>query len=155
MSQNNLDATQFFESSNAMIQPWVEYWVKLHEQNVEWSQALMSGMPPNADPAAIRNHWSSAMTQSIEAFMRTPAFLESMRRNAEALTAAKVTSELAKREVAREMGVPHSHDISGLYERLESAHEGVLERLSAIEARLTTIEEKLNPLRQIKEGSHD
>ena len=90
------------------------------------------------------NSGTGAMTKSIEAYMRTPAFLESMRRNAEAMTATKVTSELAKREFARQSGMPHIEDISGLYDRLETAHEVLLGRLQSIEDRLEAIDKKLN-----------
>lgn len=144
MSENNGDSTHFGAATNATVQPWVEYWMKLYEQNTEWTQALMAGVPPDVDPTTVRKQWMGAMTKSIEAYMRTPAFLEGMRRNAEAMTATKVTSELAKREIARESGMPHIEDISGLYDRLETANEVLLGRLQSIEDRLAAIEKTLN-----------
>ena len=144
MSENNGNSGPLGDSTNAMVQPWVEYWMKLYEQNTEWTKALMAGVPPDVDPTTVRRQWTGAMTKSIEAYMRTPAFLESMRRNAEAMTATKVTSELAKREFARQSGIPHIEDISGLYDRLETAHEVLLGRLQSIEDRLEAIDKKLN-----------
>lgn len=132
------------DGSQQVIQPWLEYWTKLVEQNTQWSQALMAGVPPDVDPAAVRRQWLDAMSRSIEAFMRTPTFLESMKRHSDTTTAAKVTSELAQREVARESGLPHIEDISGLYDRLETANELVLQRLQTIEDRLEAIEHNLN-----------
>lgn len=143
MSDSNGDATRSVDATDAVVQPWVEYWMKLYEQNTQWTQALMAGVPPDVDPATVRKQWMGAMAKSIEAYMRTPAFLDCMRRNAEAMTATKTTSELVKREIARQSGIPHIEDISGLYDRLESAHEVLLKRLQSIEERLAAIENLL------------
>ena len=143
MSESNGESTLFGNANNAMVEPWVEYWMSLYEQNTEWTKSLMAGVPPDVDPTTVRKQWMGAMSKSIEAYLRTPAFLEYMRRNAEAMTATKITSELAKREIARQSGMPHIEDISGLYDRLETAHEVVLARLQSIENRLEAIEEKL------------
>ncbi len=131
------------DGTEAMVEPWMEYWMKLFEQNGDWMEALMAGKPPDVDPATIRKEWLGAMTKSVDGYLRTPAFLEAMRKNSETLTATKVTTELAKREVARQAGMPHIEDISGLYERLETAHEVVLDKLSAIERRLGAVEKSL------------
>jgi hypothetical protein len=144
MSENNGNSTPLDNATNALVEPWVEYWMSLYEQNTDWTKSLMAGVPPNVDPTTVRRQWMGAMSKSIEAYLRTPAFLDYMRRNSEAMTATKVTSELAKREIARQSGVPHIEDISGLYERLETAHEVLLGRLQSIEDRLTAIEQKLN-----------
>lgn len=145
MSQGNEAQTGTTSGMDAMIQPWMDYWMSCFEQNNQWTQSLLAGAPPNVDPAAIRAQWLAAMSKSIEGYLRSPTFLETMRRNAEAMTATKVTSDLAKLEVARQAGVPHIEDIRGLYDRLETAHEVVLERLQMIEKRLEAIESKLEP----------
>lgn len=135
MDQANLEAT---------LQPWMEYWMQLFEQNSQWQQSLMAGAPPNVDYTTLRSQWLGAMSKSVEAFMRSPTFLEGMRRNAETMTAAKVSGDLAKFEMARQAGVPHIEDIRGLYDRLESAHQLVMEKLEGIERRLSAMEQKLN-----------
>ena len=153
MSENSGQSTQ--ESTNGnqqVIQPWIDYWMKLVEQNTQWTQAMMAGTPQDVDPAAVRRHWLDAMSQSIDAYMRTPTFLESMKRNSAAMAATKVTSELAKLEMARQAGIPHIEDISGLYDRLETAHEVVLQRLQSIENRLEAIEQNLNGSSKKSEG---
>ena len=144
MNHDKTDTTQPAIATDAVVQPWVDYWMKQYEQSTQWTQALMAGTPPQADPKAIRSEWLGAMSKSIEAFMRTPTFLESMKQNSEALTATKITSELGKQELARQAGMPQIQDISGLYDRLETAHEVLLQRLQQIEDRLETIENKLD-----------
>ena len=142
MSESNGQTGQD-DGSQQVVQPWIDYWVKMVEQNSEWSQAMMAGTPENVDPSAVRRHWLDAMSQSIEGYMRTPTFLESMKRNSDAMAAAKTTSELAKLEAARQAGIPHIEDISGLYDRLETANELVLKRLESIESQLEAITKKL------------
>lgn len=144
MNDRKGDTTGMANGTDAIVQPWMEYWSKWMEQNNEWTKALMAGTPPNVDPVAIRQQWLATMSKSIDGYLRSPTFLESMRRNAEAMTAMKVTADLAKVEAARQAGIPHVEDIHGLYDRLETAHETLLQRLHAIEARLASIESKLD-----------
>ena len=144
MTVGNGQQTETQEANQEIVQPWIEYWRGLVEQNTQWTQALMAGAPQNVDPAMIRKQWLGAMSKSIEAYMRTPTFLEGMKRHSETMTATKVTSELAKLEIARQAGIPHIEDISGLYDRLETANEVVLQRLRTIDQRLEAIEKKLD-----------
>lgn len=131
-------------TTQAIVQPWMDYWKNVMEQNTQWTQALMAGAPPNVDASTLRGHWLEAMSKSLDAYLRSPSFLEGMRRNAEAMTATKISSNLAKVELARQAGVPHIEDIRGLYDRLETAHELVLDRLQSIEKRLDAIDKKLD-----------
>lgn len=138
------DKSTASDEADAVVKPWIDYWTKLFEQNSDWAKALMAGTPEKIDPTVIRKQWLDAMTKSIESYMRTPSFLEAMRQNSDAITATKVTSELAKLEAARQVGIPHIEDIHGLYVRLESANEALHERLKAIEERLAAIENSLD-----------
>ncbi len=144
MPDGNGQQTETLDANQKVIQPWIEYWLSLVEQNTQWTQALMAGAPQNVDPQVIRHQWLDAMSKSIEAYMRTPTFLEGMKHHSETVTATKVTSELAKLEMARQAGIPHIEDISGLYDRLETANEVVLQRLRTIDDRLEAIEAKLD-----------
>lgn len=143
MSDGSGQQKTAFDGTQTMIEPWMEYWMKMFEQNKEWTQTLMAGAPSDIDPLTLRKEWLGAMTKSIDAYMRTQTFLEAMRRNSDAMAASKVTTELAKREMARQAGMPHTEDISGLYDRLQTANEVVLQKLSAIEQRLDVIEKKI------------
>lgn len=132
-----LDATQ------QIVKPWLEFWTQMFDQRTDWMQMMAAGAPANVDLATMRKRWMEALTKSIDAYLRTPAFLESMRRNFDAVTALKGSSELAKREMTRQAGMPYVEDIAGLYERLQTGHDRVLERLEEINRRLAAIEERL------------
>ncbi|MCA9064953.1 MAG: hypothetical protein KDA96_17905 [Planctomycetaceae bacterium] len=130
--------------ADAVVQPWMEYWLKQQQQNTQWMESLMAGKPPDIDATDLRRKWLETMTRSIDAYMRTPTFLESMRRNSQAAAAAKVASDQAKQDFLRQSGIPHADDLSDLFHRMTSAQTVILEKLEAIEQRLETIESRLS-----------
>jgi hypothetical protein len=75
--------------------------------------------------------------------MRTPAFLESMRRSHQAIHEFKGNAEDLAQEVARETGIPRLPDLSGLFERIQIGQEAIQARLTAIERRLEALEGQL------------
>jgi hypothetical protein len=120
----------------------LDFWSKAVEQSVEQTQALLEGFRSAADPAALRRHWLDTLAKGLDTTMRSPAFLETMRRNLEMMTQLKCTSEDWARDVTRSTGIPRITDISGLFERLQIGQEAILARLAAIEQRLETLESK-------------
>ncbi|MFO0867460.1 MAG: hypothetical protein U0935_00810 [Pirellulales bacterium] len=142
MSNGNGQAAAH-EATQAVLRPWLDFWTQMFEQRSDWMQVLMAGSPAQVDVQTLRKRWLDALTRSIDAYVRTPAFLESMRKNFDAMTALKTSSELAKRELSRQAGMPYVEDIAGLYERLQTSHEVVLARLTALDERLAAIERRL------------
>lgn len=132
-----------FDTAQELVKPWLDFWTQMFEQRSDWMQMMAAGAPANVDLQTLRKRWMEALTKSIDAYLRTPAFLESMRRNMETVTALKGSAELAKRELTRQAGMPYVEDIAGLYERLQTGHDQVLGRLEEIDRRLGAIERKL------------
>jgi hypothetical protein len=126
--------------TNPFIQPWMDFWSTTIEQGQEQTSALLEAMQGAPDLETLRRRWLDSLSKNIDMFMRSPAFLEAMRRNFEAMTEMKSHSEEAAQKVARETGIPRLTDVSGLFERLRLAQEAVLDRLTAIEDRLEAIE---------------
>jgi hypothetical protein len=122
--------------------PLVEFWTKWVEQSAEQTQALLGCFKETADPAALRRLWLDSLAQSLDVSMRTPAFLEAVRRNYEMVTQMKGTAEDLARDFSRSTGIPRISDISGLFERLRIGQEMILARLGAIEERLEALESK-------------
>jgi len=143
MSTTNGSPAMAPDALRPMWQPWLDFWGQMFEQRSDWVEMMLAGTPANVDPAILRKRWLEALGKSLDAYLRSPPFLDGMKRNLEAMTTMKSTSESASREVARQIGLPHVEDISGLYERLETGQELLLARLGQIEHRLTTIEGKM------------
>jgi len=127
----------------AVMQPFVEFWMKCFEQVNEQTKMAMGNVSDNGDPQVWRRKWLDAATKSMDAFVRSPVFLEAMRQHMETVTQAKSQSDFAIKEFARNAGIPTTGDISGLFERLHSFEERLLGSLSEIEERLTVIEQLL------------
>jgi hypothetical protein len=116
------------------------FWVQWMEQSTRGTQALLEAMQSVGDPNALQKQWLDAMSESLDGFMRTPAFMEMMRRNLKVVTDLKVAQDQVVHGAARQLSIPLTQDISGLFERLYSTEQTILHRLAAIEDRLEAIE---------------
>ncbi len=124
------------------IQPLFDFWWKSSEQGAEWYQAWLGALGAAGKPEDLRRRWLDAVSKSLDQYMRSPVFLEAMRRNFEMLTHIKGTTEDWARDVTRTTGVPRIGDISGLFERMRIGHDAILARLSAIEEKLDALEQR-------------
>jgi hypothetical protein len=96
-----------------------------------------------ADAKAWQRRWYEAVSKSMEAYMRSPAFLKAVKQNTDAAIKMKLHSDDIATEIARNMNLPMASDISGLFERLHGTEAAILERLRGIEERLGGIEEQI------------
>src|SRR4029078_13633326 len=96
-----------------------------------------------ADIKSFQRRWFDTVSKSAEAYMRSPAFLQSMKQNTDAAIKLKRQANDLANEMARNANIPTTGDISGLFERLHSVEEVILSRLVRIDERLESIEEKI------------
>jgi hypothetical protein len=120
--------------------PLAEFWSQCLAQSGEQVQAVLDGMKEMMDPAALRRRWLEAVSQNLEQYMRTPAFLDGLRRNLEMTTQVKSLTEEWAAAFNRITGIPRMADVSALFERLKTGQEAILARLAAIERRLEALE---------------
>jgi hypothetical protein len=118
------------------------FWAQWLEQSNQGTQALMEAMQTSFDPQQIQRRWLEAMSRSFDGFMRSPAYLELMKNNLKAVTDLKSMQNQIVEDTARQFGIPLVGDIAGLFERLQSTENTILNRLQAIEDRLKAIEKK-------------
>ncbi|MFO0958869.1 MAG: hypothetical protein U0800_15815 [Isosphaeraceae bacterium] len=118
-----------------------QFWAQWMEQSARGTQALLEAMQGATDPDVWQKRWLSAMEGFFEDYLRSPAYLETMRRTLKTITDAKLAQDQAVHGVARHLGMPLADDISGLFERLHGHETKVLAKLEAIEERLEAIEE--------------
>ena len=126
--------------ADTVLAPWAEFWNRYIEASREQTQVLMDSLSGNTDLEGLRRKWLESLAQSMDRFLRSPIFLEAMRKNFEAITAMRANAEEVAQEMARAMGVPRMADISGLFERLRLSQDTVLNRLERIEKRLDGLE---------------
>jgi hypothetical protein len=116
------------------------FWSQWMEQSSRGTQALLEAFQSAGDPAKFQSRMMEGLAEQIDSFMRTPPFLEAMRRNLKAVTDMKVMQDQVVEGAARQLGLPLADDITGLFERLNSVNRKLLSRLDAIEERLAAIE---------------
>lgn len=120
-----------------------QFWAQWMEQSARGTQALLEAMEGAADPEVWQKRWLSAMEEYFEGFLRSPSYLEGMRRSLKTITDAKLAQDELIHNTARHLGLPLAADISGLFDRLHGTETAILGRLTAIEDRLEAIEASL------------
>jgi hypothetical protein len=118
------------------------FWAQWLEQSSRGTQALLEVMQAAGDPQQVQRRWLDAVAASLDAFMRTPAFLELLKTNLKAVTDLKGLQDSVVQDAARQVGMPTAADITGLYERLHSTEQAILSKLGKIEDRLKALESK-------------
>jgi ribosomal protein L16 Arg81 hydroxylase len=138
MSGNSDSKTGAAAPPNAMA----EMWATLFEQSNQQARAMLEMMKSAGDPQGLQRRWLDAMAQTLDSFMRTPAFLEAMQQNLKMMADLKTTQDRFLQDSARQLGLPLAADVTGLFERINSVEQTILGRLKAIEAKLKTLDAK-------------
>jgi hypothetical protein len=126
-----------------IVKPFVDFWSAYISQANDATRDLLDGINGAANAKTWQRNWSDAVSKSMDAYMRSPAFLQMMKRNTELLVISKRQADDFAAEFARNANIPTASDISGLFERLHSVEEVILNQLGRIEDRLTAIEERV------------
>lgn len=128
---------------NPIAQPFVDFWSGYIKQANDATRELLEGINGGADVKTWQRRWFDAVTQSTDAYLRSPLFLQAVKQNADMVIKAKRQADDLATEIARNANIPTAGDISGLFERLHSVEEVILGRLGRIEDRLETMERKM------------
>jgi hypothetical protein len=122
--------------------PFIDLWAQFVQQSSAQSRAVIEGMQALADPQKLQQRFLEALADSLDKFMRSPVFLETMRQNLKVMTDLKKLQDQVIEDTARHVGLPLASDIHGLFERLNGVEQAVLGKLQAIETRLEALESK-------------
>jgi len=114
----------------AAWRPFLDFWAAQTKAGAEQAQA--DGLTGESPPAEALHRWLEAQAGVVDAFLRTPVFLEAMRRHLEALTLLKSGMGPAPGLA----GLPVSQDVIARLERLEAGQSALLARLADLEQRL-------------------
>lgn len=129
---------------DAVVQPYINFWSDYIRQTNDVTRELLEGMNGNSDARSWQRRWFSVVSESMDAFLRSPAFLQAMKQNTDMVIKVKQQADDVAAEFARNANIPTANDISGLFERLHSVEEGVVVRLSRIEQRLDELTQRMN-----------
>ena len=85
-----------------------------------------------------------SLSQSLDGFMRTPAFLEVLKQSLKRMIDLKQMQDQMSQSVAQQTGLPLAADLTGVFERVHSAEQTILKQLAKLDDRLKAIEKTLN-----------
>jgi hypothetical protein len=128
---------------DAVIQPFVAFWSEYANQVNDSTRQFLDGIDDQVNFKTMQRRWFDAVSKSMDAYMRSPMFLQAMKHHSDAAVKVKRQADDWANEIARNVNIPTTGDISGLFERLHSVEETILSRLGSIQGRLGTIEEKI------------
>jgi hypothetical protein len=126
-----------------VVKPFIDFWSDCAKQTNDVTRELLDGIDENSNVKGWQRKWSDAVSKSMDAYMRSPVFLQAMKQNADAAIKAKRQADDLASEFARNANIPTTSDISGLFERLHSIEEVILGRLNGIDQRLQAIEAQI------------
>jgi hypothetical protein len=145
MSSEQESSTLF----DPVTQPFVDFWSGYIKQANDTTRELLDGINGNADVKTWQRRWYDTVSKSMDAYMRSPLFLQAMKQNTDAMIKAKQQADDLAAEIARNANIPTASDISGLFERIHSVEEVILNRLGRIEGRLEAIEQQIGSGRSV------
>jgi hypothetical protein len=127
----------------SLLEPYREFWADYVQQASDTArQMYQAAAGADADPRAWQRRWLEAVRASMDAYLRSPAFLRAMKQNMDMMIKAKLQADDFTKEFARNANLPTASDVTGIFERLRSAEDAILARLAQMDRRLEVIEAK-------------
>lgn len=126
-----------------VMQPFLDFWASCLEDYNQQTKSMLDGLRLGRDPQTWKRRWLDALSASSDAYMRSPAFLELMRKNSDFSSKAKTQVNQVTKQAAKTLGIPHASDVGALIEQVRETEGHILERLGKLECRLEALESRL------------
>jgi hypothetical protein len=122
---------------------FLEFWRNYFEQTAIQSRILLEGMSRGKSPDQMHAQWLGTLGEALDGFMRTPAFLEVLKQTLRRMVDLKLAQDQLTQSFAQQASLPMAADVTGVFERVNSAEQTILARLAQLDERLKAIEAKL------------
>ena len=119
---------------DSMFQPWVEFWSS-YAQHATSNVAATMAAEGSPDPAAMRRIWLDAMGESMEAYLRSPLFLQMLK--------SHIDSLIAMRRWSNTSAASGSEGMADFERRLQALENALQDRFQQLDARMASIEARL------------
>jgi len=124
---------------------FLEFWKNYFEQTAIQTRILLEGMQGGKSLDQLHNQGLESLSDSLDGFMRTPAFLEVLKQSLKRMIDLKRMQDQMSQSVAQQTGLPLAAEVTGVLERVQSAEQTILKQLAMLDDRLKAIEKALNP----------
>jgi hypothetical protein len=136
------------EGTTSNVDPardFLDFWRNYFEQTAIQTRVLLENAKVGKAPLEpINSRWLESLSESLDQFMRTPAFLGVLKQTLQRMVDLKLLQDQMVQSVAQQTGMPLAADITGLFERVNSAEQAILTRVKTMEDRLKAMEVKLD-----------
>ena len=92
----------------------------------------------------LHNQGLASLSESLEGFMRTPAFLEALKQSLKRMIDLKLMQDQVAQTASQQTGLAMNADITSVFERVHNAEQAILKQLAVLDDRLKAIEKTLN-----------
>jgi len=123
---------------------FLEFWRNYFEQTAIQTRIFLEGMQGGKSLDQLHTQGLESLSQSLDGFMRTPAFLEVLKQSLKRMIDLKQMQNQMSQSIVQQTGLPLAADVTGVFERVHSAEQTILARLAMLDDRLKAIEKTLN-----------
>lgn len=120
------------------------FWKNYFEQTAIQTRILLESAQGGKALDQLHSQGLAALSQSLDSFMRTPAFLEVLKLSLKRMIDLKLMQDQMAETFAQQASLPLTADLTGVFERVHSAEQVILKRLALLDDRLQAIEKALN-----------
>ncbi len=131
-------------SASDPARDFLDFWRNYFEQTAIQTRILLEGMQGGKSLDQLHNQGLASLSQSLDSFMRTPAFLEALKLSLKRMIDLKLMQDQVAQTVSQQTGLPLTADITGVFERVHSAEQTIMKQLAMLDDRLKAIEKTLN-----------
>jgi hypothetical protein len=119
------------------------FWANYFQQTALQTRILFDSLEGAKPLDSSHRQWIETLTESLDRFMRTPAFLDMLKQTLRQMVELKQLQNQATQAIATQAGLPRAAEPVGVLERIQSAELTILKRLDAVDDRLHAIETRL------------
>jgi hypothetical protein len=125
-----------------LTKPFLDFWKGYLDRLDEPTRKLLKTFTDTSDPSKFTAEMLEAASKSMEAYMRSPAFLQAMKQAIDKIIQTKRRMDALNPEIAAQLGLATAHEFHQLADRCKDVEQSIGSRLRNIEIRLAAIERK-------------
>jgi hypothetical protein len=132
-----MDQSQPQLPPDSIMQPVLDFWTQYLQQALAGRR---DSVLSEEQALQWRDRWLEAARKSLDAYMRTPPFLEAMKCNIDAMIRLKQHADQLNQQLASAVTGGGGAQTRDVLERLESLEQSIVARLESIEERLDRLD---------------
>ena len=130
--------------TSTLRETYLEFWKNYFEQTAIQTRILLESVQGGKSLEQLHNQGLAALSQSLDSFMRTPVFLETLKQSIRWMIDIKLMQDQMVQTASQQAGLPMAADVAGVFERVHSAEQTIMAQLARLDERLQAIEKRMN-----------